>query len=260
MKKDQTINCCYLYRHIRLDTLLPFYIGIGSDLHFKRASDKKGRNKHWHSIVVKTAYRVEILLKDLNWIEACKKESDFIRIHGRKDLGLGTLCNMTIGGDGAKGVVCRDETRVKLSLKSKGRKARLNTKNSKETREKISIGNKGKTLSEETKQKMSYAAKGKTHTKETKSKLSQINKGKSLSKETKQKISEATKGSKNPMFGKVTSEAAKIKMSKVRKGKITSELTKQKISEANIGKPKSEETKANMKAAWVLRKLKQIAA
>jgi uncharacterized protein involved in tellurium resistance len=32
------------------------------------------------------------------WEEACKKETFFISYYGRKDLGLGSLVNMTDGG------------------------------------------------------------------------------------------------------------------------------------------------------------------
>lgn len=57
------------------------------------------------------------------------------------------------------------------------------THRSKETKKKISEGNKGKTLSDETKKKISESTKGK-----------------SLSYETKRKISESKKGSKNPQW------------------------------------------------------------
>jgi hypothetical protein len=92
----------YVYRHIRLDKNEPFYIGIGSDDsgEYSRAYAKKERNKYWHHITRKVKYDVEILLEDLSWEEACNKEIEFIKLYGRKDLGLGQLINMTDGGDG----------------------------------------------------------------------------------------------------------------------------------------------------------------
>jgi len=92
----------YVYRHIRLDKNEPFYIGIGSDDsgEYSRAYIKKERNKYWHHITRKIKYDIEILLEDLTWEQACEKEKEFIKLYGRKDLGLGTLVNMTDGGDG----------------------------------------------------------------------------------------------------------------------------------------------------------------
>ena len=84
-----------VYRHIRLDKNEVFYIGIGNE---KRPYTKKSRNKYWHNIVNKTEYRVDILFDDLSWEEACEKETEFIKLYGRKDLGKGTLVNMSDGG------------------------------------------------------------------------------------------------------------------------------------------------------------------
>ena len=92
----------YLYRHIRLDKNEPFYIGIGSDEKYKRAYSKK-RSKFWKNIISKTNYEVEIVLDNLTWEEACKKEKEFIKLYGRKDLNEGSLVNMTDGGDGICG-------------------------------------------------------------------------------------------------------------------------------------------------------------
>jgi hypothetical protein len=93
----------YLYRHIRLDKNEPFYIGIGSDKLYKRAYDKKSRNKHWNFVINKTSYEVDILMDGLTWEQACEKEKEFIKLYGRKDLNEGILVNMTDGGDGVLG-------------------------------------------------------------------------------------------------------------------------------------------------------------
>uniref|UniRef100_UPI00200EEA5B hypothetical protein n=1 Tax=Escherichia coli TaxID=562 RepID=UPI00200EEA5B len=55
----------YVYRHIRLDKNQPFYIGIGSDDDFRRASATQGRNKFWKAISTKTGYEVEIMMDGL---------------------------------------------------------------------------------------------------------------------------------------------------------------------------------------------------
>ena len=108
----------YLYRHIRLDTNQPFYIGIGID---KRALSEKGRNKFWKNIINKTEYRVEIMIDGLTWEDACKKEREFIALYGRRDLGKGPLVNLTDGGEGVLGLQHRDETKLRISENLSGR-------------------------------------------------------------------------------------------------------------------------------------------
>jgi hypothetical protein len=124
----------YIYRHIRLNKNEPFYIGIGSEDNnkYNRAHSNHQRNKYWNNIISQTKYRVDILCDDLSWEEACKKETFFISYYGRKDLGLGSLVNMTDGGEGSKGPKT-EEHKQKISLSQKGipklnlRKPRLDT-------------------------------------------------------------------------------------------------------------------------------------
>lgn len=96
----------FLYRHIRLDTNKPFYIGIGTvnekakcwEREFQRAYDTKGRNRYWRNIVAKTDYEIEILYTSDSKDEIEQKEIEFINLYGRRDLGTGSLCNLTDGG------------------------------------------------------------------------------------------------------------------------------------------------------------------
>lgn len=158
----------YVYRHIRLDNNTVFYIGIGNDNRYNRANEKKNRGPHWKNIVKKTDYEVEILFEheDYNFIK--EKEVEFISLYGRNDLGLGTLCNKTNGGDGCLGLVHTDEAKLKMSIPNKGKII------SEEQKKKVSEFHKGKVLSEETKLKISLAHKGKKqipHTEEHKQKI-----------------------------------------------------------------------------------------
>jgi hypothetical protein len=115
-----------LYRHIRKDTQDIFYIGIGKTV--KRAFSLSDRNNHWKNIIKSTDYEVDIIFEDLTWNEACEKEKEFIQIYGRRDLGSGTLVNMTNGGDGANGLIQTEETRKKLSKLLTGRTIAKETK------------------------------------------------------------------------------------------------------------------------------------
>ena len=90
----------YIYRHIRKDNNNVFYIGIGNDNEYKRASDKKSRNRYWNFIVKKIGFEFEIIEDGLSWVDACEKEKYWIKKYGRKDLNEGNLVNMTDGGEG----------------------------------------------------------------------------------------------------------------------------------------------------------------
>lgn len=97
----------YLYRHIRLDKNEPFYIGIGKKQYrkdcvnatFARSQSRKDRNIFWDRVTSKTNYLTEILYESDNRDFIQEKEREFIKLYGRRDLGSGTLVNLTDGGD-----------------------------------------------------------------------------------------------------------------------------------------------------------------
>ena len=104
----------YLYRHIRLDTNEPFYIGVGgllTDDGFYRAYKKTNRNVFWKNIVAKTSYRVELMLIDISHKEAMQQEKYFINLYGRKNTNTGSLVNLTNGGDGCNNMKHSEETK-----------------------------------------------------------------------------------------------------------------------------------------------------
>lgn len=111
----------YLYRHIRLDKNEPFYIGIGSDTEYKRANSNHNRTKYWKNIISKTEYRIDIVMDNLSWEEACEKEKEFIALYKRKSDG-GILCNLTLGGEGVYGLKHSDQSKQLMSIQRKGRK------------------------------------------------------------------------------------------------------------------------------------------
>lgn len=95
----------YVYRHIRLDTMQPFYVGKGEDnKNYSRSKSKFGRSKHWYNICEKHGYRIDIILDGLTRKEAIDKEIEFIKLYGRLDKGNGILINLTDGGDGVNGI------------------------------------------------------------------------------------------------------------------------------------------------------------
>jgi hypothetical protein len=97
-----------VYQHRRKDSGEIFYVGIGVNKY--RAYKKFGRNCHWKNIS-KKGYEVEIIFGNLTWEQAIQKEKDLIFLYGRKDLGLGSLVNMTDGGEGVVGQIRSDASK-----------------------------------------------------------------------------------------------------------------------------------------------------
>lgn len=173
------ITC--VYQHRRLDNNEIFYIGIGSK---KRAYSKSAnrRNIWWIRIINKTDYEVEILSNNLTWQNAQQTEIELIKLYGRRDLGLGTLVNLTDGGEGTIGRILTKEQCEDISNRMKGHIV------TEETRKKLSISNKGfgknRIITEETRKKMSNSQKGRVVSEENKLKISEWTSKKIINIET----------------------------------------------------------------------------
>lgn len=180
----------YVYEHWRPDRGECFYVGKG---HGRRANDMSLRNR-WHKFIqaklsaLGTSVEVKIVFDGLTQDEAFAKEIE--RIAFWRNDGA-DLVNMTIGGDGSRGVKVTEETRRKISERSKGRKP------SQQTRAKMSkaaIGNKraaGAVRSPEYLAALSERTLGRTATPETKLKQRLRKLGTKLSDEHKAKIKAA---------------------------------------------------------------------
>ncbi len=159
----------YLYRHIRLDQYQPFYVGIGtkpesysktkrSEYARAHTKAKRERSAFWHRIVNKTEYKIEILMESDDYELIKKKEIEFIALHGRRDLGKGTLCNLTDGGDGMIGLIFTDTHRSNIGKGNTGKKR------SPETRLQQSLARKGVKWTEEKKESFKpYIKYGENH-------------------------------------------------------------------------------------------------
>jgi hypothetical protein len=188
----------YLYRHIRVDNNVPFYIGIGSDEKFARAYNKHRRNKKWFNIVAKTDYKVQIVLMDISLDEAKEKEIEFIKLYGRSDKREGTLCNLTDGGEGNKGRIVSQEWRKNKSIEQKGR---TKTDEFKQKRREYMTGRKmPREGIEKTRQWLlaNHPMRGKKMTAQARKNISEGHKGLMI-------------GEKNPNWGKFGSNSPKAK-------------------------------------------------
>lgn len=103
----------FLYRHIRLDKNQPFYIGVGtiSDWGTYTRAFSQQRNKMWHGINSRTEVRVDIMYESDDYDDVMSKETEFVNLYGRLDLGTGILANLTDGGKGVVKIKRSAETR-----------------------------------------------------------------------------------------------------------------------------------------------------
>jgi len=88
----------YVYRHIRLDTGIPFNVGKGKN---RRSHDKGSRNPYWHNIVNKYGYKVEII----KYFEDAEKDALAFEIKMIKLYKSFGYCkaNLNEGGTGLSG-------------------------------------------------------------------------------------------------------------------------------------------------------------
>jgi hypothetical protein len=95
----------FVYLHRRASNGKVFYVGKGTRY---RHRSKWNRSKHWHNIVAKHGYTIEIAQAGMQEWWAFELERELIlkyQNHG--------LCNRTDGGEGASGCVVSEETKAK---------------------------------------------------------------------------------------------------------------------------------------------------
>ncbi len=191
----------------------PFYIGKGTGDRYLIYTHMN-QNRHLDNKIKKIKkegflVKIEFVQKNLVESEAFKQEIYFIGCIGRNDKGMGPLCNMTDGGEGASGKPggmlgkkLSIEVRTKISKALKGRPGKPH---SEETKNKLAAASTGKTQSRELINKRMTARKGYRHSEKTKSKISDSLKGHPASKgnmgtkysdDVRRKLSESHKGKK----------------------------------------------------------------
>ena len=133
-----------------------------AETYFERAVKKYGIDAFEVSVVEECNNEKELNEREIYWIEKfnCKYPNGY---------------NLTDGGEGCTGFIHSAETRAKISETHRGREK---APCSEETRKKISVSNKGHSVTAETRAKISAARIGKKLTLEHRQKLSAVRKGK----------------------------------------------------------------------------------
>ncbi len=157
----------YIYRDPRKNNE-PIYVGKGKGdrshyhLRYKYKSNPILQNKLKKIIPI-----VEIYRNNLSEAQAFKIEKELIQKYGRYDLGEGTLCNLTDGGEGVAGLVQTEEHRRKNGLANMGtyeeRYGKETAERLRKNRREQMLGNQhGKNITNEGRRKISETHKGKT--------------------------------------------------------------------------------------------------
>lgn len=157
----------YVYVYKDPDTLIPFYVGKGSGYrktrHLKETKETTENYLKWCKIQSiknkKQTPIIEIVFESENENECYIKEKELILLYGRKIDG-GVLTNITFDGTPPKDAEKRPRSKEYLNNMSKAKTGKLNPmygklpwnkniKHLKETKEKISIANKGRKYTQE---------------------------------------------------------------------------------------------------------------
>ena len=196
----------YVYLHIRLDNMTPFYVGKGKR---DRAYDLDRSDFH-NSVRDEYDCKVVIIKDKLTESQAFRLEKRMIEYYvltlgygipikgyDNYDHDLPYLTNFTWGGEGTSGIKLSEETKLKMSESHKGKQ--FSEEHKQNLREANKGKNKGKMVGEKNPMfgKNAYANKTEEEMEEIRKKKSESMKGKMA-------------GEKNPMWGKPSHNRRKV--------------------------------------------------
>lgn len=259
----------YVYIYRDLDNT-PLYVGKGRGKRFRHyfyESNGKvlsGRNIHLvHKVRKVLRDSTCCLYPELIFVDSEEEAFDleiyYIRKFGRADKNLGTLYNLSDGGEGTSGRIVSLEERIRLSAQnSKENHPQFGKPKPVGVREKISAALKGS----------NSPNFGKKLTEEQKAAISKRNlemglkppsrKGVKASEETRRKQSLAKLGKPGSRTGTEVSPETREKLRQLKLGSSHPEEVKLKISKAHTGKKHSEQHRLNRTATRIGCKLIEV--
>lgn len=207
----------YQYRDPRNNEVI--YIGKGQGgrayHHLTRCHNPILRGKIQHIREQNLEPIIEFVLENATEEYAHFIEETFIAAYGRINLGTGTLCNFTDGGEGTSGMIISEEHRKRIGDAAQNRtpealrrisESSKNRRPSAETIKKRSESMRNRIVSEETRQKQAEIARNRVFSDETRNKMSETQKQRLAEKpkkvkpvkqqnpeETRKKLSEAAR-------------------------------------------------------------------
>lgn len=180
----------YVYYDPRKEPPEPIYVGRGNGKraykHLTKCTNSILEAKINHIRDVGKEPIVEKVSCDLNFEDASALERQLILQYGRINIGTGTLCNFTDGGDGTCGYKHSEETKKLFSEQRKGKK---------QTEAQLAANRNRAPKSEATRLKHSLQNRGKTHlTPEQYAEIAVKARGRKMSEKSRTKMSEQRKG------------------------------------------------------------------
>ena len=116
----------YIYYDTRKNPHEPIYVGKGNgnriSFHKTRAKNPALKGKIAKMKALNLVPIIEKVIDNISDQEAIKLEMELIAKYGRIDLGTGTLCNLTEGGEGTIGRIPSESTKKLWSKQRKGKK------------------------------------------------------------------------------------------------------------------------------------------
>jgi hypothetical protein len=114
----------YVYCYFDVERDEPIYVGYGHDRraydHLKRKDRHPFVQRVQKMLAINNVPKIVFIGENLDATDAVKLEIDTIKKFGRKDKGLGSLLNLTDGGEGTTGLVHSHESKQKMSENRKG--------------------------------------------------------------------------------------------------------------------------------------------
>jgi len=188
-----------------------YFIGRNRNTYFHNAMKAHGIDNFEWSILAETDCESKLNALEKFYITMYRK--------------MGSVYNLTDGGEGSSGRVISEETRKKMSEAQKGKKGKPVSEENRRKRAEVA-----RNMSEEQRKIIAECNRNRIHTEESRRKTSERFKGKKHSEETRKKMSEAGKGRK-------FTEEHKQKIGLANKRRVWTEESRRKASESRKGRP-----------------------